>query len=162
MSTNSVNIAVAGLGRMGKRHVYTLINRVPRADVVAVCSSEAHELAWAREEYKDSGIEVYSSYDRMLEHPGLNAVWVSTSTDVHASMTLAGIEKGLHVLCEKPLSTDMEEVRTRTNCRPKVFSSYNEHLNMIPFPMSFQAHATNTYKSHRPRPSSMSPLSIPS
>jgi myo-inositol 2-dehydrogenase / D-chiro-inositol 1-dehydrogenase len=127
MPNKRVNIAVAGLGRMvnipidrfngnadavqGKRHVHTLVNRVPRANVVAVCSNVEHELSWAREEYKGSGIEVYTSYEEMLAHPKLNAVWISTSTDVHARQTLAGIDKGLHVLCEKPLSTDMEEVR---------------------------------------------------
>lgn len=45
----------------------------------------------------------------MLDHPGLQAVWVSTSTDVHASQTLKGVHKGLHVMCEKPLSTDLDE-----------------------------------------------------
>lgn len=106
-----VSIAVAGLGRMGKRHVRTLLNRVARARVVAVCSSESTELEWARNEYKEWGIEVYDNYDKMIQHPGLQAVWVSTSTDVHASQTIAAIEKGLNVLCEKPLSTDIEEVR---------------------------------------------------
>ena len=128
MQTKRLDIAVDGLGRMvslthslagfnspnhvqGKRHVSTLINRTPRANVVAMCSIEPTEQAWAREEYKNAGIKVYSSYDEMLNHPGLQAVWVSTSTDVHARQTLAAIEKGLHVLCEKPLSTDLQEVR---------------------------------------------------
>lgn len=106
-----IPIAVAGLGRMGKRHVQTLLNRVARAQVVAVCSTETSELEWAQNEYKDWGIKVYDDYSKMIEHPGLQAVWVSTSTDVHASQTIAAIEKGLNVLCEKPLSTDMEEVR---------------------------------------------------
>jgi myo-inositol 2-dehydrogenase/D-chiro-inositol 1-dehydrogenase len=110
-----LNIAVVGLGRMGKRHVHTLISRVPRANVVAVCSSEPTEVAWAKKNYADDEIAVYDSYDAMLEHSGLEAVWISSSTDVHASQTLSGIKKGLHVLCEKPLSTDLEEVRTGTN-----------------------------------------------
>jgi myo-inositol 2-dehydrogenase / D-chiro-inositol 1-dehydrogenase len=38
-----------------------------------------------------------------------------TSTDIHASQTLAAIGRNLHVLCEKPLSTDMEEVRRRNS-----------------------------------------------
>jgi myo-inositol 2-dehydrogenase / D-chiro-inositol 1-dehydrogenase len=108
-----ISIAVAGLGRMGKRHVRTLLNRVSAAQVVAVCSTEPSELEWARNEYKDWGIEVYDSYHQMIQHAGLQAVWVSTSTDVHASQTIAAIEKGLNVLCEKPLSADMEEVRER-------------------------------------------------
>lgn len=107
-----ISIAVAGLGRMGKRHVRTLLTRVARSKVVAVCSTEQSELEWARSEYKDWGIKVYDSYANMIEHPGLQAVWVSTSTDVHASQTISAIEKGLNVLCEKPLSTDMAEVRS--------------------------------------------------
>jgi myo-inositol 2-dehydrogenase / D-chiro-inositol 1-dehydrogenase len=106
-----VNIAVAGLGRMGKRHVRTLLNRVPHANLVAVCSTELSDLNWARDEYKGWGIEVYEDFASMINHPGLQAVWVSTSTNVHASQTLAAIAKGLNVLCEKPLSTDIEEVR---------------------------------------------------
>jgi hypothetical protein len=108
-----ISIAVAGLGRMGKRHVRTLLNRVARAQVVAVCSTEPTELAWAQKEYKDWGVKVYDDYAKMIEHPGLQAVWVSTSTDVHASQAIAAIGKGLNVLCEKPLSTDIEEVRKR-------------------------------------------------
>jgi myo-inositol 2-dehydrogenase / D-chiro-inositol 1-dehydrogenase len=115
MQNTKVNIAVAGLGRMGKRHVRTLLNRVPSANVVAVCSTEPSELSWARDEYKDLSIEVYDDYAAMISHPGLQAVWVSTSTDVHASQTLAAIGRNLHVLCEKPLSTDMEEVRRRNS-----------------------------------------------
>lgn len=108
-------IAVAGLGRMGKRHVSTLLNRVSRARVIAVCSSSPDEVAWARKEYADWGIAVYDDYDAMIRHEGLLAVWVSTSTDVHASQTLKAIERGLNVLCEKPLSTNMKEVRMKAS-----------------------------------------------
>ncbi|KAJ5909317.1 NAD-binding Rossmann fold oxidoreductase family protein [Penicillium tannophilum] len=108
-----LKIAVVGLGRMGKRHVHTLLYRVPKAQVVAVCSTDPSEIKWATEnpEYRDFGIKVYHSYDEMLEQPGLQAVWISTSTDVHSSQSLAAIGKSIHVLCEKPLSTDIAEAQ---------------------------------------------------
>ena len=111
MGVTRVNIGVVGLGRMGKRHVANLIGRTPKAQVVAVCTNTPHELEWARsnQEYKDYGIAVYENYDDMLDHPGIQAVWVSTSTDVHAIQTKKGVLKGLHVMCEKPLSTNLEE-----------------------------------------------------
>ena len=114
MAIRKVNIGVVGLGRMGKRHVRTLMERTYKANVIAVCTNLAHEIEWAQynEEYRDHGIQIYEDYDDMLNHPGLQAVWVSTSTDVHAIQTLKGIEKGLHVLCEKPLSTDLEEAQS--------------------------------------------------
>lgn len=80
---------------------------------MAVSSSDEAEIAWARsnELYQDFNITPYLDYDQMLNHPGIQAVWVSSSTDVHAKHTLAAIEKGLHVLCEKPLATSIQEVR---------------------------------------------------
>ncbi|KAI5459600.1 hypothetical protein BGZ63DRAFT_511033 [Mariannaea sp. PMI_226] len=109
-----LNIAVVGLGRMGKRHVHTLLYRVPHARVVAVCSSTDEEVQWAKNnpEYNKFDIAVYDNYDKMLNHPDLQAVWVSTSTEVHASQSLAAIAKNLHVLCEKPLSTNMAEAQS--------------------------------------------------
>ncbi|KAI7322757.1 NAD binding Rossmann fold oxidoreductase [Hortaea werneckii] len=111
MAPRRVNIGVVGLGRMGKRHVHTLVSRTPRANVVAVCTNLEHELEWARnnQDYKDFEIAVYDKYEDMLNHPGIEAVWVSTSTDVHAIQTKMGVQKGLHVMCEKPLSIHLDE-----------------------------------------------------
>ncbi|KAL4908468.1 hypothetical protein BDW74DRAFT_188464 [Aspergillus multicolor] len=110
-----LNIAVIGLGRMGKRHVHTLLYRVPRAKVVAICTTEPSEIEWAQTnpEYTEFNIAVYDDYDKMLaSQTNLQAVWVSTSTDVHAIQSLKAIEKGLHVLCEKPISTDLDEAQS--------------------------------------------------
>lgn len=87
---------------------------MPRARVVAICSSTPEEVQWAKDngEYNEFGIAVYDKYEDMLEHSGLQAVWISTSTDVHAIQSLSAIDKGLHVLCEKPLSTDLDEVQS--------------------------------------------------
>ncbi|KAF4458529.1 myo-inositol 2-dehydrogenase [Fusarium albosuccineum] len=131
-----LNIAVVGLGRMGKRHVHTILYRVPHARVVAVCSTMPHEIEWAKQnpEYQEFGITAYSDYNEMLNHPGLQAVWVSTSTDVHASQSLAAISKGLHVLCEKPLSTNMAEAQTvvdaaKKNPQLKVMAGFSRRFD---------------------------------
>ncbi|KAF6805980.1 myo-inositol 2-dehydrogenase [Colletotrichum sojae] len=131
-----LRIAVAGLGRMGRRHVQNIIHRVPRASVVAVCSTDLHELEQARSspEYAEFGVTVYDSYDAMLAHPGLQAVWISTSTDVHASQTLAAIAAGLHVLCEKPLSTNMDEIdkvveAAKANPHLKVMAGFSRRFD---------------------------------
>ncbi|KIW99688.1 uncharacterized protein Z518_11101 [Rhinocladiella mackenziei CBS 650.93] len=133
-----LNIAVAGLGRMRKRHVLTLSTRVARANVVAVCSTWEPELEWARDAYKDTNITLYDSYDAMVEHPGLEAVWISSRANVHAQQTLKAIQKRLHVLCEKPLSTDIEEaehVVSVAEARPdlKVMAGYSRRFDASPF-----------------------------
>lgn len=46
----------------------------------------------------------------MIEKEDLEAVVVASVTAVHAEQTLKAIKKGYHVLCEKPLSTNVETV----------------------------------------------------
>ncbi|KAL1638022.1 hypothetical protein SLS58_009043 [Diplodia intermedia] len=133
--TATVAIGIVGLGRMGKRHAKTLMYRAPSAKLVAVCTIAAAELAWARDFFgRGSGVAVYDSYDAMLEHAGLEAVWVATSTDLHAVQANAAIAKGLHVLCEKPLSTSIEEAQSvvdAANANPhlKVMAGYSRRFD---------------------------------
>ncbi len=107
-----LSIAVAGLGRMGARHALHLLNRTPRANLVAACTIDPKEREWAKVHLEPYGTTIYDSYDAMLAHPGLEAVLVATSTAVHAEFAIKAMEHGKHVLCEKPLSTKLEEVCT--------------------------------------------------
>jgi myo-inositol 2-dehydrogenase/D-chiro-inositol 1-dehydrogenase len=76
--------------------------------VIAVSSPEEKEREWAAENLE--GATIYSDYDEMLEKEDLQAVVVASVTAVHAEQSLKAIEKGYHVLCEKPLSIDVDIV----------------------------------------------------
>lgn len=107
---HKLKIAAAGLGRMGKRHAINFLHRTPRAELVAAFTPDPKELEWAQENLVPYGVIIYGDYNAMLAHPGLNAVVIGTATSVHAEESIAAIEKDLHVLCEKPLSTDISVV----------------------------------------------------
>jgi myo-inositol 2-dehydrogenase/D-chiro-inositol 1-dehydrogenase len=112
MASAKLKIGVAGLGRMGKRHALNFFQSVPRAELVAVSTPDAQEREWAEEHLAPTGVYVYESYDNMLKHNGLEAVCIASATAVHAKQTIAAIEAGKHVLCEKPLATSAEVVST--------------------------------------------------
>ncbi|KAF1977676.1 NAD(P)-binding protein [Bimuria novae-zelandiae CBS 107.79] len=103
-----MKIGVSGLGRMGARHADHFLHRTPRAELVAAFTPDPREQAWAREKLEPWGVKIYSDYDEMLRHEGLEAVCVATATTVHAEQTIKAVEAGKHVLCEKPLSTSLE------------------------------------------------------
>ncbi|KAF9737851.1 NAD binding rossmann fold-containing protein [Paraphaeosphaeria minitans] len=103
-----LQIAVSGLGRMGVRHANHFLHRTPRAELVAAFTPDPKELAWAKENLTPWGVKIYSDFDEMLKHSGLEAVCVATATTAHAEQTIRAIEAGKHVLCEKPLSTKLE------------------------------------------------------
>lgn len=94
---------------MGARHALHFHTLTPRADLIAVSSPDPKELEWAARTLE--GARAYLDYDEMLrEEKDLDAVVIASATIVHAEQAIKAIQRGLHVLCEKPLSTDPEVV----------------------------------------------------
>jgi myo-inositol 2-dehydrogenase/D-chiro-inositol 1-dehydrogenase len=103
---SSVRIGIVGLGRLGKRHALNLSSVVAGAELVAAASPEASEQAWAQEQLP--GVQVYGSLEALLQHPGLDAVWLVTPTSLHVEQVEQSLRAGVHVFCEKPLSLTVE------------------------------------------------------
>ena len=102
-----LRVAVVGL-RMGASMLGAL-QRHPNADVRAICDTDealARELA-----SKHDVPHIYSNYDEMLASEELDGVCVSTPNRLHTPMVRSALDRGLHVLCEKPLTLDIEEAR---------------------------------------------------
>jgi len=65
-------------------------------------------MAWGKQHLEPFGVTLYTDFEAMLQHPGLEAVVVSGATDKHAEQSIRAIQTNKHVLCEKPLSTSVE------------------------------------------------------
>lgn len=110
MSSRKLKLAILGLGGIGSRHALHFHTLTPRAELIAVSSPEPKELEWAKRTL-GGDVRTYLDYDDMLRsETDLEAVVIASATVVHAQQTIKAIERGLHVLCEKPLSTSLEEV----------------------------------------------------
>ena len=115
MSVAKLKIGCAGLGRMGKRHALNFLQRTPRAELVAASTPDDTEIEWAQQNLVPYGVRIYKDYDEMLKHEGLQAVIVASATAVHADQAIKAINADKHVLCEKPLSTNVEVVRVHVH-----------------------------------------------
>jgi hypothetical protein len=95
--------------RMGARYAHHFHALTPRAEVIAVSSPKQEELDWAKENIE--GAQTYLDSDELLEEESsLQAVVIASATSVHAEQAIKVIKRGLHVLCEKPLSISVEKV----------------------------------------------------
>ena len=102
-----LRVGMVGLGRLGKRHAENLAFKVGGAVVAAACSLVPEELEWAR---KELGVEaLYGDYGTMIAEAGLDAVFIASSSSVHAAQIAQGLERGLHVFCEKPMGVSLGE-----------------------------------------------------
>lgn len=74
----------------------------PKARLAAICGRDGERATELATKY---GIpQVFTDYREMIRTANLDAVVVSTPDDLHHPMTMAALEAGLHVLCEKPLA----------------------------------------------------------
>lgn len=101
-----IKVGIVGLGRMGRSYAENLAWRIKDVTLIAACSLSVEEREYASETLQITS--VYADYHEMLEAPGLEAVFVVSSTDMHANHIIWALQKGLHVFSEKPLAISME------------------------------------------------------
>ncbi len=81
----------------------------PRADVVALCGRNAVRLNTLADAY---GVPLrYTNYREMLSQARLDVVVISTPNVAHHPMTLAALDAGTHVICEKPLAMNVAQAQ---------------------------------------------------
>lgn len=106
-----VRFGIIGTGRISD-WVLKGAEQDPRIMVTAVCSrsKEAAE-AFIKRNKLAEGAKIYTSVSDMAADPDVNAVYIGTPNQTHCDYTLACLEAGKHVLCEKPLAINAEEGR---------------------------------------------------
>ena len=101
-----LKVAVVGAGFAGQAHMQGYKNSKD-ADLIAVCDVSEERAKEAAEKY---GIpNVFTDYEQMLKMDELEAVSVCLPNFMHKPATVAALEAGKHVLCEKPLATNAKE-----------------------------------------------------
>ncbi|WVQ77384.1 hypothetical protein IAR50_007069 [Cryptococcus sp. DSM 104548] len=108
-SPPKLRVAMLGCGRMGRRHAYNFHNHVPRAEIVAVADPSPLAAKWVQDNLP--GVPCYADPEEVFDLPNIDAVVISTITSTHAPFTIKAIERGIHVLLEKPISVDIEDTR---------------------------------------------------
>lgn len=102
---DKVKVGVVGTGALGRHHA-RLYCECEQAEVVGIFDSNEETLARVAGEFD---IKPYPDLDELLA--GVDAVSVAVPTDLHLKVVTDFLERGKHVLVEKPLASNSEEGR---------------------------------------------------
>ena len=117
-----LHVAVVGNG-----NIYQLAHReswrtIKRAKVVATCDLVREK---AKSACEDLNAEVYyTNYDDLLNKDSIDIIDLCVPTYEHANLSIKALEKGKHVICEKPISNTLEDAQRMI----KIAKSNGKHL----------------------------------
>lgn len=102
-----LRIGVIGAGAIAIHGHLPAFKILPDVEVIALCDTAVERAQAVAIQFAIP--EVYADYRDLLAVPSLDAVTIALPNVLHAPVTIAALEAGKHVLCEKPLATTLAD-----------------------------------------------------
>lgn len=104
------NIGIIGFGARGQQLAQMVSSQMPEYGRIAAFADTDENLVFPAELYHNChGMRKFTSYDEMLKVPEIDTVIVTTYPETHAEITIAALEAGKAVLCDKPITGNLED-----------------------------------------------------
>jgi predicted dehydrogenase len=112
-----VRWGVLGVAEIAVRKVIPAMQRGESSEVVAIAS---RDLERAKSAATKLGIpKAYGSYEELLADPEIEAIYNPLPNHLHVPWSIKAMEAGKHVLCEKPISLNIEEAKELLQARDR-------------------------------------------
>jgi glucose-fructose oxidoreductase len=109
-SAQPLRFAVIGLGHIAQAAVLPAFRHArPHVELTALVSGTRAKLKQLSSRYRVKHQASYADADKLFDSGAIDAVYVATPNTEHAEWVIRAAEAGLHVLCEKPLATSVED-----------------------------------------------------
>ncbi len=108
-----VRIGIVGCGVVATAYYLPHLLDDPHAEITAVCDIEPRRTAACVRLF--GAKQQYTDYYEMLDTAELGAVFILTAPGTHAEFSLAAIERGLHLLIQKPMALTLDDATRITD-----------------------------------------------
>lgn len=102
-----ITVGVIGAGRIGKLHTGHVLKHLPELYLKTIADPQIDE-AWARSQ---SIPNIARDFNSILDDEEIEAVLICSPSPWHAPQIIAAAQAGKHIFCEKPISTDINEIK---------------------------------------------------
>lgn len=115
-----IKIGFIGCGGIAnQKHLPGMSQQTEYVDLCAFCDLIPERAEKAAKEYGTPDAKVYTDYHELLADPTIDAVHVLTPNIAHCEITIAALEAGKHVLCEKPMAATEADARKMLEARDR-------------------------------------------
>ena len=110
--SEKLRIGIVGCGGIANgKHMPSLKSIGDQAEMVAFCDLIEERAQKAKIDFGTVDAGVYTDYRKLLEDKTIDVVHVCTPNKSHAEITVAALEAGKHVMCEKPMAKTAAEAQ---------------------------------------------------
>jgi predicted dehydrogenase len=104
-----MGVGIVGTGWVSGEHV-SAFEKNPHTKVVAMCGLTEEDV---RAKAAECGVDpaIYTDYEKMLAHEGIDIITVATPPNLHREHAIAAVQAGKHLLLEKPMALTLEDAR---------------------------------------------------
>ena len=129
-----VRLGIIGIGNMGSAHVKSIEGgKCPEIEVAAVCDINPDRLQWVETEYPH--IPRFDDAEKLMDSGLVDAVLIAVPHYYHPPLSIMGMKKGLHVMCEKPAGVYTKQVKEKNEvarqCNVKFGMMFNQRTNCV-------------------------------
>ncbi|TVY10210.1 Gfo/Idh/MocA family protein [Paenibacillus cremeus] len=103
--SKKLKVALVGLGNIGKTHV-NYLPKMNTVELVAVCDVVKEK---AEQYAAICGTAAFTDFREMFDHAKPEAVIIAVPHYDHPTIAIEAFERGIHVLCEKPISVHVND-----------------------------------------------------
>ena len=109
--TKKVKLGIVGCGGIANGKHLPSLSKLKNVELVAFCDIEVEKAEKAAKQYGTENAKIYKDYEELLKDDSIDVIHVLTPNISHAEISIASMEAGKHVLCEKPMAKTSAEAR---------------------------------------------------
>lgn len=115
------NVAVIGCGRISYKGIEAIVNNKDTMKLIATCDPVEEKAIAKKDEYLEKlgakeEVNTYKDYKEMLEKENIDIAYIATESGYHPKIAMDCMNKGIHVIVEKPMALSMKDANAMIEC----------------------------------------------